>query len=208
MLSRLCAQCQIWTTIASVSGTSEIFVTLSQTLIGRKNLRFSLTEKCVKRYGSNMKKFVLSVSVASLPIVQWKPPPLRVVEAVVLRSVNDLRFPSTFAAVPPRSVLFSVFHKYIRTLPRKNPPGDDLLTVLQQTVPPSMIAGQRNMDIQRVQITRPPKPKPKPKPKPRKPVAQPGAPHPPPPQTQCTHRQTCPKESKTTSQTWPTATAK
>ena len=180
MLSRLCAQCRIWTTITSLSGTSEIFVTLRQTLTGRKNLRFSLTEKCVKRYGSNLRKFILSVSVASLPIVQWKTPPLRVVEAVVLHSVDDLRFPSTFAAVPPRSVLFSVFHKYIRTLLRKNPPSDDLLTVLQQTVPQSTIAGQRNVDIQRVmQITRPPKPKPKPKP--GKPVAQPGAPHPRPP---------------------------
>ena len=136
----------------------------------------------MKRYGSNLRKFILSVSVASLPIVQWKPPPLRVVEAVVLRSVDDLRFPSTFAAVPPRSVLFSVFHKYIRTFLRKNPPSNDLLTVLQQTVPPSTIAGQRNVDIQRVmQITRLPKPKPKPKPKPGKPVARPGAPHPPPP---------------------------
>ena len=157
----------------------------------------------MKRYGSNLRKFILSVSVASLPIVQWKPPPLRVVEAAVLRSVDDLRFPSTFAAVPPRSVLFSVFHKYIRTLLRKTPPSDDLLTVLQQTVPPSTIAGQRNVDIQRVmQITRPPKPKPKPKPKPGKPVAQLGAPHPPPPpKTRCTHRQTCPKASKTTNQT-------
>ena len=128
-----------------------------------------------------LRKFIRSVSVASLPIVQWKPPPLRVVEAVVLRSVDDLRFPSTFAAVPPRSVLFSVFHKYIRTLLRKNPPSDDLLTVLQQKVRPSTIAGQRNVDIQRVmQITRPPKPKPKPKPKPGKPVAKPVAPPPPP----------------------------
>ena len=69
MMSTLCAQCRIWTTITSLSGTSEIFVTFSQTLTGRKNLRFSLTEKCVKRYGSNMRKFILSVSVASLPIV-------------------------------------------------------------------------------------------------------------------------------------------
>ena len=82
---------------------------LSHTQTSRANLRFSLTEKCVKLYGSNLRKFILSVYVASLPIVQWKPPPLRVVEAVVLRSVDDLRFPSTFAAVPPRSVLFSVF---------------------------------------------------------------------------------------------------
>ena len=209
MLSRLCAQCRIWTTITSLSGSSENFVTLRQTLTGRKNLRFSVTEKCVKRYGSNLRKFILSVSVASLPIVQRKPPPLRVVEAVVLRSVDDLRFPGIFEGVPPRSVLFSVFHKYIRTLLRKNPPSDDLLTVLQQTVPPSTIAGQQNVDIQSVmQITRPPKPKPKPKPQQGKPVAQPGAPPPPPPpQTRCTHRQTCPKESKTTSQTWPTATA-
>ena len=159
MLSRLCAQCRILTTITSLSGTSEIFVTLRQTLTGSKNLRFSLTEKCVKRYGSNLRKFTLSVSVASLPILQWKPPPLRVVEAVVLRSVHDLRFPRTFAAVPPRSVLFSVFHKYFRTLLPKNPATDDLLTVLQQTVPPSTIAGQWNVDIPRVmQITRPPKP--------------------------------------------------
>ena len=182
MLSRLCAHCRISTTITSLSGTSEIFVTLSQTLAGRKNPRFSLTEKCVMRYGPNLRKFILSVSVASLPIVQWKPPPLRVVEAVVLRSVDDLRFPGTFAAVPPRSFLFIVFHKYIRTLLRKNPPSDDLLTVLQQMVPPSTIAGQRNVDIQTVmQITRPPKPKPKPKPKPEKPVARPAAPAPPPP---------------------------
>ena len=47
MLSRLCAQCRIWTTITSLSGTSEIFVTLSHTVTGRKNLRFSLIEKCV-----------------------------------------------------------------------------------------------------------------------------------------------------------------
>ena len=136
MLSRLCAQCRIWTTITSVSSTSEIFVTLSQTLTRRKNLRFPVTQKCVKRYGSNLRKFILSVSVASLPSVQCKPPPLWVVEAVVMRSVDDLRFPSSFAAVPPRSVLFSVFHKYIRTILRKNPPSDDLLTVLQQTMPP------------------------------------------------------------------------
>ena len=182
MLSRLCAHCWIWTTITSLSGTSEIFVTLSQTLIGTKNLRFSLTGKCVKRYGSNLRTFILSVSVASLPIVQWKPPPLRVVEAIVLRSVDDLRFPSRFGAVPPRIVILSVFHKYFRTLLRKNPSSDDLLTVLQQIVPPSTIAGQRNVDIQRVMhITRPPKPKPKPKPKRGKAVAQPGAPHPPPP---------------------------
>ena len=104
MLSRLCAQCQIWTTITSLSGTSEIFVTLTQTLTRRKNLRFSLTEKCVKRYGSNLRKFIPSVFVASLFIVQWKPPPLRVVEASVLRSADDVRFPQTFAAVPPRSI--------------------------------------------------------------------------------------------------------
>ena len=59
MLSRLCAQCQVWTTITSLSGTSEIFVTLTQTLPGRKNLRFSLTEKCVMRYGSNLRMFIL-----------------------------------------------------------------------------------------------------------------------------------------------------
>ena len=89
---------------------------------------------------------------------------------------------------PPRSALFNVFHKYIRTLLRKNPPSDDLLTVLRQTVPPSTIAGQRNVDIQRVmQITRPPKPKPKPKPKPGKPVAKPAAPHPPPPPPDTVH---------------------
>ena len=180
MLSRLCAQCRIWTTITSLSGTSEIFITLSQTLTGRKNLRFSLTEKCVKRYGSNLRKFIVSMSVASLPIVQWKPPPLRVAEAVVCRSVDDLRLPSTFAAVPPRSVLFSVFHKYIRTLLGKNPPSDDLLTVLQQTVPLSTIARQRYSDIQRLmQIIHPPKPKSKPKPRPGKPVAKPVPPPPP-----------------------------
>ena len=33
-----------------------IFVTLSLTLTGRKNLRFSLTENCVMRYGSNLRK--------------------------------------------------------------------------------------------------------------------------------------------------------
>ena len=161
MLSRLCAQCRIWTTITSLGGTSEPFVALSQTPTRRKNLRFSLTDKCVMWYGSNVRKFIPSVCVASLPIVQSKPPPVRVVEAVVLRSVDDLRFPRTFAAVPPRSFLFAVIHKYIRTLLRKNPPSDDLLTVLQQTVPPSTIAGQQNDDIQRVmQIIRPSKPKP------------------------------------------------
>ena len=101
MLSRLGVQCQIWTTITSLSGTFEIFVTLSQTLTRSKNLRFSLTEKCVKWYGSNLRNFILSVFVASLPFVQSKPPPLRLVEAVVLRSVDDLRLPRTFAAVPP-----------------------------------------------------------------------------------------------------------
>ena len=182
MFSRLCAQCRIWTTITSLSGTSEIFVTLSETVAEWKNLRFSLTEKCLKRYGSNLGNLILSVFVASLPIVQWKPPPLRVVEAVVLRSVDDLRFPRTFAAVPPHSLLFSVFHKYIRTLLRKNPPSNDVLTVVQQTVPPSTIARQRNVDIQRVmQITSPPKPKPKPKPETGKPIAKPAAPHPRPP---------------------------
>ena len=134
----------------------------------------------VMRYGSIPRKFILSVSVASLPIVQWKLPPLRVVEAIVLRSVDDLRFPGTFVAVPPRSFLFTVFHKYIRTLLRKNPPSDDLLTALQQTVPPSTIAGQRNVDIQTMmRITRLPKPKPEPKPKPGKPVAKPAPPPPP-----------------------------
>ena len=82
MLSRLCAPCRIWTTITSLSGTSEFFVTLSKTLTWRKNLRVSLTEKCVKWYGCNLRKFILSVSVASLPIIQWRPPPLRVVEAL------------------------------------------------------------------------------------------------------------------------------
>ena len=149
MLSRLCAQCRVCTTIASLSGTSENFVTLTQTRPGRKNLRFSLTEKCVMRYGSNLRKFIVCLLHPCLcnGIVQWKPPPLRVVEAIVLRSVHDLRFLGTFSAVPPCSFLFIVFHKYIRTLLRKNPPSDDLLTVLQQTVPPSMIAGQRNVDI-------------------------------------------------------------
>ena len=92
MLSRLCAPCRIWTTITSVSRTSENFVTLSPTLTGRKNMRFPVIEKCVKRYGSNLRKFIVSVSVASLPIVQWKTPPPRVVEAVVFRSVDDLHF--------------------------------------------------------------------------------------------------------------------
>ena len=147
MLSRLFAQCRITTAITSLSGIPEIFVTLSQTLAGRKNMRFSLTEKCVMRYGSNMRKSILSVSVASLPIVQWKPPPIRVVELVVLRSLDDLRFPSTFAAFSPPSFLFTAFHKYITTVLRKNPPSDDLLTVLHQTVPPSTIIVQRNLDI-------------------------------------------------------------
>ena len=206
MLSRLCAQCRSWTTITSLSGTSENFETLSHTLIGRKNLRSSLTEKCVMQYGSNLRNFVLGVSVTSLPNVQWKPPPLWVVEAVVLGTGDALRFPGTFAVVPPRSFLFSVFHKYIRPLLRKTPPRDDLLILLQQTVPPAMTAGQRNVDIQTVmQITRAPKPEPKPKPKPGKPVAK-SAP-PPPPKTRCTHRKTCPQESKTGSQTLPTATS-
>ena len=135
-LRRLCAQCRIWTAITSLKGTSEIFVTLSQTLTGRKNLRFSQTDKCVMWYWSNLRKFILSVSVASLPIVQWKPSPLQVVEAIVLRSVDDLRFMGTFAAVVPHSFLFTVFHKYIRTVLRKTPPSDDLLTALQQAVPP------------------------------------------------------------------------
>ena len=69
MLSRVCAQCRIGTTITSVSGTSENFVTLSPTLTGQKNLRFSLTEKCVMQYGYNLTKFILILSVASLPIV-------------------------------------------------------------------------------------------------------------------------------------------
>ena len=72
MLSRLCAQCRIWTTITSLSGTSEIFVTLSHTLTGRKNFWFSVMEKCVMRYRSNLRNFVLSVSVSSLPIVQTR----------------------------------------------------------------------------------------------------------------------------------------
>ena len=99
ILSRLCAQSRFWNTITSLSGTSEIFVTLTQTITRRKNLRFSLTEKCVMRYGSNLRKFIVSVSVASLPFVQRKPPPFRVVEAVVLRSVDDFRFPRKFAAI-------------------------------------------------------------------------------------------------------------
>ena len=131
-MSRLCAQCRVRTTITSISGNSEIFVTLTQTLTGRKNLRFLLTEKCVMRYASNLRKFILSVCVASLPIVQRKPPPLGVVEAVVLRSVDDLRFLGTFAAVPPSSFLFTLFHKYIRTLLCKNLPSNDLFTVLSK----------------------------------------------------------------------------
>ena len=195
MLSKLCAQCRIWTIITSLSGTSEIFVTLKHTVTWRKNLRFSPTEKCVMRYGSNVRKFILSVSVASLPIVQWKPPPVWLVAVVVLCSVDDLCFPRTFAPVPSRSFLFSVFHKYIRTQLRKTPPSDDLLTVLQQTVPQSTIAGQRNVYVKRLmQIARLPKPIPKPKPKPGKPVAKPAAPLPP-SQPRCTHRQTSPKES-------------
>ena len=179
MLSRLCSQCRIRTTITSLSGTCKILVTLSQTLTRRKNLQFSLTEKCVMRCRSNLRNCILSVSIAYLPIVQWKPPPLRVVEAVVLRSVDDLCFPGTFAAVAPHSFVFTFFHKYIRTLLRKNPPSDELLIVLQQTVPPSTIAGQRNVDIQTMmQITRPPNAEPKPKPKPGKPVAKPAPPPP------------------------------
>ena len=180
MLSRLCAWCRIWTTITSLNGTTEGFVTLSQAVTGWKNLRFSLTKKCVMRYGTNLRKFIMSVFVASLPIVEWMPPPLWVVEAVVLRSVGDLPFPRPFAAVPPGSVLFSVLQKYIRTLLRKNPQSDDLLTVVQQTVPLSTIAGQQNADGQRLmQITRPPKPKPKPQTKSGKRVAKHAAPPPP-----------------------------
>ena len=81
-------------------------------------------------YGSNLSKFNLSVSVASLPIVQWKPPPLQVVEALVLRAVHDLRFPGTFAALPPCSFLLNVIHKYIRSVLRPNLQSDDLLTIL------------------------------------------------------------------------------
>ena len=129
MWSKLCAQCRVRTTITSLGGTSEIFVTLSQAMTGRKNLRFSLTAKCVMWYGSDLRKFFLSVSRASLPIVQWKSPPLPVVEAVVLCSVDDLLFLGTFAATSGRSFLFfTVFHKYIRTLLHKNPQG---MTFLQ-----------------------------------------------------------------------------
>ena len=115
MLSRLCPHCRVWTSITSLSGTFEICATLTQIVTARKSVRFSLTEKCVMRYGSNLRKFILSFSVACFPIVQWKPPTLGVVEADVLRSVDDLRFLGTFAAVPPRSFLFTTFHKYLRT---------------------------------------------------------------------------------------------
>ena len=136
------------------------FCNVDSNLTRRNNLRCSLTEKCVMRFGSHLRKFILSISVASLPIVQWKPPPLRVVEVVVLRSIDDLHFPRLFPALPPCSFLFTVFPIYIKTLLPKNTPSDGLHTVLQQTVPPSTIAGQGNVDIQRVmQISRPPKPK-------------------------------------------------
>ena len=79
---------------------------VAQTLPGRKNLRFSPREKCVMRHGPNMRKLILGVAVASLPIVKWKPSSLRVVEAVVLCSLHDLCFPGIFAATPPRSFLF------------------------------------------------------------------------------------------------------
>ena len=79
-----------------------------------------------------------------------------------------------------------IYYKYILQIYnkgpcfRRTPPSDDFLTILQQTVSPSTIARQQNVDTQRVmQITRPPKPKPKPKPKPGKLVAKPTAPPPP-----------------------------
>ena len=70
------------------SGTSEVFATFPPTQRGRKRLRFSLTNKCVSRYGSNLRKFIFNVCVGNLPIVQWQPPPLPVVEAVALHSVD------------------------------------------------------------------------------------------------------------------------
>ena len=133
------------TYLPRVEANLDAFIVAAQN--GRKNLRFSLTEKCVMPYGSNLRNFILSVFVASSPIVQCQPPPLQVVEAVVLRSVDDLCFPGTFAAVPPRRFLFTVFHKYIRTLLRKKPPSDHPFIVLRQTMPPSTTAGQRNVDI-------------------------------------------------------------
>ena len=75
MLSRLSAQRQVWSTITSLSGTSEVFVTLAQTQRGKKHLRFSLTDKCVHRYGSSLGKFIFNVFVGHLPIVQWQTPP-------------------------------------------------------------------------------------------------------------------------------------
>ena len=82
MLSTLCAQCQVWSTKTSLSGALEVFITLAHTQRGRKHLRFSLTDKCVQRYGSNLRKFIFNVSVGNLPIVQWQTPTFRVVEAV------------------------------------------------------------------------------------------------------------------------------
>ena len=82
MFSRLYALCQFWSAITSLSGTPELFVTRTQSLLGRKNLRFALIEKCVMWYRSNVRKLIHSPPVASSPIVQWKPPPLRAVEAV------------------------------------------------------------------------------------------------------------------------------
>ena len=90
MLSRLCAQCPVWSTITFVSGTLEVFVSLAQTQRGRKHL--SLTDKCVQRYGSNLKKFIFNVFMGNLPIVRWQPPPLRIVEVVALHTVDALFF--------------------------------------------------------------------------------------------------------------------
>ena len=80
------------------------------------------------RYGSNLRNFILSVSVASLPIVQWKPPPRRVVEAVVLRSGDNLRFPGTFAALPPRCFLSTADYDIVAIVDEEEVFGQDTST--------------------------------------------------------------------------------
>ena len=134
-----------------------IFVTLSQALTWRKDLRFSVTENCVMRYGSKLRKFNLSASVASLPIVQWKPPPFRLVEAVVLRSVHDLRFPGSLAAAPP--LFFSLSSTkilvpwFVRT-----PQAMTFLRLYIKRCLLQRLRGQRNSDFQRVMQNTPPPP--------------------------------------------------
>ena len=114
-----------------------------------------------------LEEIFFNISVRHVPIVRWQPPPLCVVEGVAIRIVDALVFLGIFGAVPSRSSLFAIFHKYVRTLLCRNPPSNDLLNLLQQTVPPSRMERQRNAVIQQVrEITRRAKPKPKPKLKP------------------------------------------